>query len=117
MTAHANYELDFDGRHSPETQDGMARADRHADPKWKHFWDCCVMAAAKKAAEITSDDVLREFEMLPHPPGTHNLAAIGPAMKRAATMGIIKATSRTTRSKRPEKQGNLHVVWESKVYA
>jgi hypothetical protein len=38
-------------------------------------------------------------------------------MKRAATMGIIKATSRTTRSKRPEKQGNLHVVWESKVYA
>jgi hypothetical protein len=117
VTAHANYELDFDGKHSPSTQRGMAKVDANADIRWKHFWDCCVMAAAKKKPEITSDDVLAEFEALPHPPGTHNLAAIGPAMKRAATMGVLKGTDRTVRSTRPEKNGNLHVVWESKVYA
>jgi len=112
-----NYELDFDGKHSPQTQAAIARCDANADPQWKHFWDGCVLAAARKQSEITSDDVLAEFETLPRPPGTHNLAAIGPAMKRAARMGVLRATDRTVRSRRPEKQGNLHVVWESRVYA
>ncbi len=93
--------------------DGMAQADQNADIRWKHIWDGCVLAAARQKQEITSDDVLLEFEKLPTPPETHNLAAIGPAMLRAAKMGVITRTDRFERSKRPEKNGNLHAIWRS----
>ncbi len=96
------FALDFSGKMPPAAQerihDGMKRADENADPKWRHIFDACVLAAARKKQEITSDDVLAEIESLPDPPKTHNLAAIGPAMKRAAQMGIIARTERFCRS-------------------
>lgn len=111
------FALDFTQKLPPETQEkiraGMEQADRNANEKWKHIFDACVLAAARKKAEITSDDVLTEIEALPEAPSTHNLAAIGPAMKRAALMGVIKRTDRTVRSTRKEKNGNLHAVWIS----
>jgi len=94
----------------------MHQADINADPKWRHFFDGCVLAAARKRPEITSDDVLAEIEALPHPPETHNLAAIGPAMVRAAEMGILAHTDRVVRSKRPEKHGNRQNIWASAVF-
>ena len=96
--------------------DGMQRADDNADERWKHIFDAAVLLAAQKHRELTSDEVLSEIERMPNPPQTHNLAAIGPAMKRAAQMGILRRTDRFCRSKRPEKNGNLHAVWESKYY-
>jgi hypothetical protein len=114
--------LDFTEKQTlpPATQEkiaeGMKQADQHADPKWKATYDACVLAAARRLKELTSDDVLEELEKLNHPPGTHNLAAIGPAMSRAASNGFIKRTDRVLRSKRAEKNGNLHRVWESNYY-
>lgn len=114
------YSLDFSQRRPAEVQariaDGMQAADDHANEKWKHYFDGCVLAAARKKSEITSDDVLAEIEALPNKPDTHNLAAIGPAMSRAAKMGILKGTNRVKRSERPEKHGNRQNIWESKVY-
>lgn len=110
------FQIDFESRLPVSAQIGMAAVDANAKEDWKHWFDGCVMAAAKKKPEITSDDVLAEIEALPHAPETHNLAAIGPAMIRAAKMGLIRGTDRTIRSKRAVKNGNLHRVWESKVY-
>lgn len=95
---------------------GMQQADENADSRWKHMWDACVVAAARRLPELTSDDVLAEYETLKYQPGTHNLSAIGPAMKRAWKMGILNPTEKTVRSKVLHKNGNLHVVWQSQVY-
>lgn len=137
--------------------DGMRRVDEHANPRWRHVFDACVLAAARKKPEITSDDVLCELEEVRRaallrllgdspsrqreslstatleqleracvergirppddiPPSTHNLAAIGPAMQRAANMGVLAKTDRTVRSRREGKNGNLHKVWISNYY-
>lgn len=96
--------------------DGMQRCDENADGRWRHIFDACVLAAARKKSEITSDDVLTEIEALPNPPDTHNLAAIGPAMMRAKQMGVISSTDRVVRSKRPGKHGNRQNVWASNYF-
>lgn len=115
------FALDFTQKVPPATQeriaDGMRRADENADVRWKHIFDGAVLAAARKKPEITSDDVLAELETLPGAPSTHNLAAIGPAMKRAAQMGILARTDRCVRSRIGHKNGNLHAVWVSKYFA
>jgi len=111
------FALDFDSKLPVSAQIGMAIADENASEKWKHIFDACVLAAAKKKQEITSDDVLTELERLPNAPNTHNLAAIGPAMQRAAEMGILRGTGRVERSKRKGKNGNIHSVWHSNYYA
>lgn len=119
MNTH-QFSLDFTRQRPPAVQEriaeGMKAADDHADDKWKHIFDACVLAAATKKPEITSDDVLAEIEALPDPPDTHNLAAIGPAMKRAQMMGVISYTDRVKRSERPEKHGNRQNVWLSNYW-
>jgi hypothetical protein len=114
------FALDFTSKMPPAAQErtaeGMRQADDNADARWKHIFDACVLAAARKKPEITSDDVLTEIEALPDPPNTHNLAAIGPAMKRAAEMGLIVPTDKVVRSGRKEKRGNYHKVWISKYF-
>jgi hypothetical protein len=121
MSGQQQFDLDFSQKLPAEIQakiaDGMGRADANADPQWRHFCDACVLAAARKKPEITSDDVLAEMESLPHPPTTHTLAALGPVMKRGFEMGILSPTEKVVRSERPEKKGNYHKVWRSKVYA
>jgi hypothetical protein len=117
MSSQQQFALDFTQKRPPEVQakiaDGMQRCDDNASEKWKHMWDAIVVAVARKKYELTSDDVLEEYEKLKHPPGTHNLAAIGPAMKRGATMGVLTRTDRVVRSTRIEKNGNIHYVWIS----
>lgn len=109
-------EIDFSGRLPVRAQEGMAAADAHADQRWKTFFDACVLAAARKQEYITSDDVLTELESLPNPPSTHNLSAIGPAMRRGVSSGIIVPTDHFQRSARPLKRGNLQRRYRSTVY-
>lgn len=113
MTNPLQFAIDFDAKLPVSAQLGMAQADENADARWKHIWDGCVLAAARRLPELTSDDVLEEFEKLNHPPHTHNLSAIGPAMKRAWKMGILKPTDKIVRSLREEKRGNYHRTWVS----
>lgn len=114
------FELDFTRKVPPAIQDkiraGMTQADENAELRWKHVFDACVLAAARRLPELTSDDVLAEIEALPDPPNTHSLVAIGPAMSRACKMGILARTDRVKRSERPEKHGNRQNVWISNYY-
>jgi membrane protein involved in colicin uptake len=96
--------------------DAMERVDEHADVDWKVVIDRCIIEAARKKAEITSDDVLAEWEAVPNRPQTHNLAAIGPAMKRAAKDGVLTSTNRVVRSAREVKHGIRHTIWISNIY-
>jgi hypothetical protein len=116
MTAPLQFDMDFSGKLPVSAQEGRAQSDANADSRWRHIFDGCVLAAAKKKPEIVSDDVLAEIEVLPNPPGTHNLAAIGGAMHRAYTMGVLRGTDRVKRSERPEKHGNRQNIWISNYY-
>lgn len=116
--------LNFSGRLSPEVQEAMGRCYANADPYWKPLVYACVVAVARRKAELTSDDVLAELDAINairkelNQPlyETHNLRAIGPAMQQAAKNGIIEATDQMVRSDRAGKHGNNHRVWSSKVH-
>ena len=112
------FELDWNAKLSPSAQIGMQQADENADVRWKRWVDGCIQQVARTHEEFTVDDVLAELEKLPNPPSTGNLAALGPRMKRVSKeLGYMTATERVQRSKRPEKNGNLHRIWRSKLYA
>jgi hypothetical protein len=108
--------FDLSNRLPESARDGMQRADEHADPDWKLAFDYCVVEAARKKQEITSDDVLAEWEAIPDRPDTHNLSAIGPAMKRAAKDGVLSSTNRVICSGRAVKHGIRHTIWHSNIY-
>lgn len=111
------FAMDFDKKLPVSAQIGRAQSNENANTKWKHIFDACALAAAKKKPEITSDDVLAELEALPNAPETHNLSAIGAAMHRACVMGILQGTDRVKRSDRPEKHGNRQNIWISNYFA
>lgn len=111
-----NYSLDFDRKLPPSAQEGMARADENANVRWKRWVDGCIQDVARRMPGFTVDDVLDALEKLPNPPRTHNLAALGPRMKKVAEeLRYMTATERWERSKRPEKHGNLQRVWRSNL--
>jgi hypothetical protein len=111
------FSIDFDKKLPPSAEIGMAQADENADTRWKRWVDGCIQNVAREKPEFTVDDVLAQLEALPFPPSTHNLAALGPRMKEVAkTLKYMTATDRVQRSKRPEKNGNLHRVWKSNLY-
>jgi hypothetical protein len=112
------FELDWNQKLSPSAQLGMQQADENADARWKRWVDGAIQAVARRLQEFTVDDVLSELEKLPDHPDTHNLAALGPRMKEVSkTLGYMEPTERVQRSKRKEKNGNLHRVWRSLIYA
>jgi hypothetical protein len=111
------FQIDFDKKLPPSAEIGMQQADDAANEKWKRWIDGCIQNVAIEKQEFTVDDVLAKLEALPYPPSTHNLAALGPRMKRVSKeLGYMTATDRVQRSKRPEKNGNLHRVWKSNLW-
>jgi hypothetical protein len=117
MSGQQQFDLDFSQKLPASAQAGMADADAHADIRWKRWVDGAIQAVARRLQEFTVDDVLSELEKLPNPPETHNLVALGPRMKEVAkTLGYMEATERVQRSKRKEKNGNLHRVWRSRLW-
>jgi hypothetical protein len=117
MTAPLQYAIDWDRKLPPEAQRGMAQCDSNADFRWKRWVDGAIQAAAKSHEFFTVDEVLAELESLPNPPGTHNLAALGPRMKEVSkVLKYMTATHEVRRSKRPEKHGNLMRIWKSNLY-
>ena len=110
------FQLDFSQRLPVSAQIGMKQADDNASEMWKHWFDAAIMVVALKQPELTSDDILAELARMPGVPSTHNLSAIGPAMKRSWEAGVIEHTDRVKRSEIRHKRGNLHTVWLSKVF-
>lgn len=111
------FQIDFDKKLPVSAQIGMQQADDNADQTWKRWIDGCIQNVAIEFPEFTVDDVLARLEALPFPPSTHNLAALGPRMAEVSkTLKYMTATERVQRSKRPEKNGNLHRVWKSNLW-
>lgn len=111
------FQLDFESKLPVSAQAGMAQADENANEIWKRWVDGCIQDVARRMEEFTVDDVLAALEKLPNPPCTHNLAALGPRMKEVAkTLKYMTATDQVKRSKRPEKNGNLHRLWRSNIW-
>jgi hypothetical protein len=112
------FQLDWDQKLPASAQAGMQDADDHANSQWKRWVDGCIQSVARRQQEFTVDDVLGELETIPDRPNTHHLAALGPRMKEVAkTLRYMEATDRVQRSKRPEKNGNLHRVWKSLIWS
>lgn len=100
----------------PDAMAGIEQADANAIAEWKQAIDRSVRVAANKKREITTDDVLLEFELLHASPRTYTMRAIGPAMIRAADEGIITRTDRVRRSERDGNHGNWQKIWLSNRY-
>lgn len=119
------FSIDFTTKRPPEVQEriaeGMQSADDHANKFWKSVFDACIQNVARRKPELTVDDVLDELEVVNRERQarglqvvtTHHLAAIGPAMVRAKSAGLLTPTDRVIRSVRAVKHGNRHAVWLS----
>lgn len=111
------FQIDFDQKLPPSAQLGMQQADANADERWKRWVDGCIQDVARRLEFFTVDDVIKALRELPNPPGTHNLSALGPRMQKvSAELGYMVATNENRRSKIAGKNGNLHRVWQSKLY-
>lgn len=117
MVQPLNYSLDFDAKLPPSAEIGMAQADEHAREEWKRQMDACILAVARRMEFFTVDDVIAEFEDLKIKYLTHHLCALGPRMVRVSKeLQYMVGTGERARSKRPEKNGNLHTIWKSKMF-
>lgn len=111
------FEIDFSGRLPVSAQEGMARCDDSADPRWKRMVDGAIQAVAKEKQEFTADDVLAKLGELPNPPSTHNASALGPRMKEVSkTLKYMEPTDQVKRSERVEAHGHFLRVWKSRIY-
>ena len=114
------YHIEFSGSLPVSAQEGIQRSYEHSDPRWREWFDRCVMLAAVKKPIVTCDDVLDELETLPEVPKTHDLSALGGAMVRAANSktGVLRPTGERVRSTRNTERNhaNLRMTYRSLVY-
>lgn len=102
-------------------EDGIQRADEHANDEWKEAAMDAVRRAAMHNPEITTDEVWsvlgKDTEL------THNLSAMGPVMRRAAKEGIIEGTDSFRASRCTGSQGGRGTagkpirLWRSLVFS
>jgi hypothetical protein len=88
--------------------DGIQRADDNADDDWKETALDGIRILARRD-RFTADDVLEWLERCEV--GTHNLAALGPVMQRAARAGWIRSTKTYVPTRIPRRHRDV-LVWE-----
>ena len=92
------------------TNEAIDRVDRNADPDWKEHALTVVEQLAMTRATFTTDDV---WARLDPAFATHEPRALGAVMRKAAALGLIRATSTYENSTRVECHGRPVRVWES----
>jgi hypothetical protein len=99
-----------DGKH-----EGMARAERAANPVWTRAAMEATLEAAKILPKLTTDDVLL---MIDPSVSTHEMRALGPVMQNAAREGWIEKaqTLPVNCATRPSNHSRPLQVWRSLVY-
>lgn len=90
--------------------DGIQRADDNADELWKETALDGVQLLARRMDEFTTDELIAWLERCEE--DTHNKAALGPVMQRAARLGWIENTGRMVQSKIPRRHRKI-TVWRS----
>jgi len=91
--------------------DGIRRADEHADRDWKQAAYEAVVELAHRRQVFTTDSV---HELIGDV-STHEKRAMGAIMRRAARDGLIEATDSYAPSDRPEAHRNPKRLWRSLV--
>ena len=91
--------------------EGIQRADDHADPDWKDAALEAVHQTALALYEFIVDDV---WERLGSRPAEGR--AMGAVMKKAVSEGWIEATNLYKPSVQPQCHANPRRVWRSKVW-
>lgn len=91
--------------------DGIRRADEHADRDWKDAAYAAVVELAHRRQVFTTDSVHEIIGDV----STHEKRAMGAIMRRAARDGLIVATDRYVASDRSEAHRNPKRVWRSLV--
>ncbi len=92
------------------TEDGIRRAEENANEAWKHAAEVSVRWCAHMHVDFTTDEVWRrlaEHYFL----ATHEPAAMGPVIQRAARAGTIRKTGAYRASKRDECHRDNLTVW------
>jgi hypothetical protein len=92
----------------------ITKVERNADPAWKVEMLGAVAAVARRMHKFTSDDVWEELHGSSDA-DTHEPRALGAIMKKAATAGIIVATSEYRPSCRVACHARPVRVWRSLV--
>lgn len=88
-------------------QDGMDRAERHADPDWKDACRRIIKSLARSGEPFTSDDVCAALDRVPE--STHDRRAVGPMIAAAGRRGEIVKTGGWRRSTR--RHGSMQWLW------
>lgn len=92
--------------------DGIGRAEAHADPEWLRAASALVTKLARQKAFFTTADVWEAGLAMPHEP-----RALGPVMMNAERDGIIVATSEYRKSARASRHCAPSLVWRSLLIA
>jgi hypothetical protein len=90
--------------------DGIARGDTHAHPRWKVRAYCAVVWCAENLDVFTADQVWERLEADGVDVSTHNPSALGPVFLAVAREGLIVKTGRMPLTRNPRRHRNL-VEW------
>lgn len=91
--------------------DGITRAEVHANPEWKDAARAAVAWCAHMRPTFTADDVWARLEATTDC-STHNPAALGPVVLGLAREGLIVKTGRMVRTKYARRHRDL-VEWRA----
>ena len=109
--------MTFDARGSEEgKREGMARAERSADPHW---WQCmleCGREVAEAKPYFFTDDIIALCQVLHPNASTHENRAIGPLMNTMARRGYCQKYPGHVKTARKNNHARPIQIWESLIY-
>lgn len=91
-------------------EDGMSRAEEHANAAWKQAAEAAVIHVARMRATFTADDVWRQLEIATGVE-THEPSALGPIFNKLRRQGVIKTTGEFVVSHRASRHAAPLRVW------
>ena len=97
-------------------EDGMARAEKHADPHWTRTMLILGVEVAKRKQRFIAPDIER-LRREQHPNvTTHEPRAMGPLMMELHRLRVCDPTDEFKGSGHKSDHNNLSRIWVSKIY-
>ncbi len=96
--------------------DGIARAEEHADPEWFDYAVGEIGYEARRSPKLIADPIWLAMETIHPDVITHEPRAMGPAFKRARRYGWIESTHTTEPTQRASGQKHYITVWRSLLH-
>lgn len=97
-------------------EEGMDRAERHADPYWKQCMMEAALAVAMRKPYLDTDDIVAWCREKHPNATTHEYRAIGPLMRACAKLGYFMQTQDWVESTQKQCNKRPMRVWYSLLY-